>query len=86
MVALRPSTCHLLNIDNIAEKVPNKYETLMKERIERTKTQYDELETRCKTFVEMIKSKTEKDIEDEGRRVKKDTSEDDMYSGVKPPS
>jgi hypothetical protein len=34
----------------------------------------------------MIKSKTEKDIEDEGRRVKKDTSEDDMYSGVKPPS
>ena len=76
----------IANIDNIAEKVPNKYETLMKERIERTKTQYDELETRCKTFVEMIKSKTEKDIEDEGRRVKKDTSEDDMYSGVKPPS
>jgi hypothetical protein len=37
----------IANIDNIAEKVPNKYETLMKERIERTKTQYDELETRC---------------------------------------
>jgi hypothetical protein len=28
----------------------------------------------------MIKSKTEKDIEDEGRRVKKDTSEDVLFS------
>ena len=75
----------IANIDNIAKKVPNKYETLMKERIVRAKTQYEESETRCKTFVEMIKRKTEKDIEDERGRVEKDTPEDDMYAGVKPP-
>lgn len=51
----------IANIDNLAEKVPNKYEIIMKDRLEKAKLQFERLDNRCRSFVERIRIKAEED-------------------------
>lgn len=54
----------IANIDNLAEKVPNKFEDLKIKRLERAKVHFDKLESRCRRFVQDIMRQNEKDMED----------------------
>lgn len=54
----------IANIDNLAEKVPNKFEEIKTKRIEKAKVHFDKLESRCRRFVQDIMRQTEKDMED----------------------
>lgn len=55
----------IANIDNLAEKVPNKYEIIMKDRLEKSKLQFERLDNRCRSFVERIRIKAEEDLASE---------------------